>query len=72
MTVKGYGGMQIVVLALKESGADLSKRILDFSFGVAAALDARIECVAPDVFTLNMGDALTLEEKHRLRRQGVM
>ena len=62
----------IVVLSLRETGADLSKRVLDFSFGVAAALDARVDCVADKTFVIHKGPDLTLEERDRLKGQGVL
>ena len=36
----------VVVLALRNTPDQLAKRILDFSFGVSSALDARVEAVA--------------------------
>lgn len=62
----------VVVLSLRVTNADLSKRVLDFSFGVASALDARVECVAEKVFIVARGGELNLEEKHRLHQQGIL
>ena len=36
----------VAVLSLRTTPEELGKRILDFSFGVACALDARVECVS--------------------------
>lgn len=62
----------VVVLALRTTDASLAKRVLDFSFGVASALDAQVDCPSDKVFTIIKGNALTLEEQHRLRQQGVL
>ena len=50
----------------------LSKRILDFSFGVSSALDASVDCVADKVFVISRGAALTDAERMSLRGQGVL
>lgn len=61
----------LVVLSLRRCDATLSKRVLDFSFGVASALEARVECVADKTFVLVKGENLTLDEQHRIRQMGV-
>lgn len=62
----------VVVLAMRETSDSLSKRILDFSFGVASALDASVECPAGKVFAIARGKALTDDEKRSLSAQGVL
>lgn len=62
----------VVVLAMKSTPDDLSKRILDFSFGVASALDANVECPGEKVFAIARGNALTPDEKRQLGVQGVL
>lgn len=62
----------IVVLGMRNTPDDLSKRVLDFSFGVASALDANVECPASKVFAIARGQALTEDEKRSLRLQGVL
>ena len=62
----------VVVLAMRATSDDLSKRVLDFSFGVASALDASVECPAEKVFAIARGTALTDEEKRSLSLQGVL
>lgn len=62
----------VVVLAMRNTPDDLSKRVLDFSFGVASALDASVECPGEKVFAITRGHALTEDEKSRLRVQGVL
>mgnify|MGYP002233388120 CR=1 FL=1 len=62
----------VVVLALRNTPDNLSKRILDFSFGVSSALDASVDCVADKVFVISRGAALTDVERMSLRGQGVL
>lgn len=61
-----------VVLALRNTPDNLSKRILDFSFGVSSALDASVDCVADKVFVISRGAPLTDAERMSLRGQGVL
>jgi cell division inhibitor SepF len=62
----------VVVLVLTSTPGPLSKRILDFAFGVASALDASVDCIADKVFVLSRGMALTDAERMQLRSQGVI
>ena len=62
----------IVVLSLRSTDSALAKRVLDFSFGVASALDARVDCVADKTFIVVQGADLSLEERHRLQKQGIL
>ena len=62
----------VVILSLRETPDQLSKRVLDFSFGVASALDARVECIADKVFSITRGTALTDAERTALRGKGVL
>ncbi len=62
----------VVVIALRNTPDDLSKRILDFSFGVASALDASVECPGEKVFVITRGTALSDKEKEALIKQGVL
>jgi cell division inhibitor SepF len=61
-----------VILALGNTPEPLVKRLLDFSFGVASALDASVDCIANKVFVLTRGGSLTAEEMSSLRNQGVI
>lgn len=61
-----------VVLSLRTTPDQLSKRVLDFSFGVASALDARVECIADKVFSITRETALTDAERTALRNKGVL
>ena len=65
-----YG--DVVVLVMRTTPDDLSKRILDFSFGVASALDASVECPGKKVFAIARGNALSEEELRNLRQQGAL
>lgn len=62
----------VVVLSMRNTPDHLAKRILDFSFGVASALDASVECVGEKVFVILRGSALSEQEKLDLRNQGVL
>ncbi len=62
----------VAVLSLRNTPDALGKRILDFSFGIACALDARVECVSGQVFAITRGVGLTDGESARLRDQGLM
>ena len=62
----------IVVLSLRQTDPALSKRVLDFSFGVASAITAQVDCIAEKTFVILQGRELTLEEKHKLAKQGVL
>lgn len=61
-----------VILSLRKTPDQLSKRVLDFSFGVASALDARVECIADKVFSITRDSALTEAERSALRGKGVL
>lgn len=61
-----------VVLVMTSTPDDLYKRILDFSFGVASALDAHVDNIADKVYVLAVGPALNEEEMQQLRSQGAL
>lgn len=61
-----------VVLVFTSTSESLEKRLLDFSFGVASALDASVDCIASKVFAITVGAALTETEKSNLRTQGIL
>ena len=62
----------VVVLAMRNTPTDLMKRILDFSFGVASALDAAVENPGDKVLAIAQGAGLSEDEKRQLRTQGVL
>lgn len=61
-----------VVMAMADTPEELFKRILDFSFGVASALEAGVDCVEPKVYVIAANPQLTQSEKDRLKAQGVL
>lgn len=62
----------VVILNLKYVNAGLSKRVLDFAFGVVAALGAQITYEAPQVFSILQEGKLTLVERDQLRLKKVL
>ncbi len=63
------GDVAVLVLGTVPEG--LMHRMLDFSFGAASALGASVECVAPKVFVVCRGDALSEAERLNLSTMGV-
>ncbi|MGN0072225.1 MAG: cell division protein SepF [Coriobacteriales bacterium] len=63
---------KIVVLVLKETKPELAKRVLDFSFGVASALNGSVDKAAEKVFIISRSDALSDEESAYLRSMGII
>ena len=61
-----------VVISLRNTPENLFKRILDFSFGVARALDATVDCPGEKVFAITCGAGLSDAEKQALINQGVI
>ncbi|MEG2850944.1 MAG: cell division protein SepF, partial [Raoultibacter sp.] len=61
----------VVVLQLHNTPSQLSKRILDFAFGVSSALEASVDCVADKVFVITRGKEISPDERTKLRNQGV-
>jgi hypothetical protein len=62
----------VVILSLRNTPDNLSKRILDFSFGAASALDASVDSLGDKVFAIMRGEALSAAEKTALKNQGVL
>ncbi|MDR3315676.1 MAG: cell division protein SepF [Coriobacteriales bacterium] len=56
-------GSIIVVLDLRATRPELAKRILDFSFGVASAVDGQVDRFAERVYVFTKGGVLTAEER---------
>ncbi|MBQ6587016.1 MAG: cell division protein SepF [Coriobacteriales bacterium] len=70
---KAFKRTSRVVLSLKEMRPELAKRILDFSFGVASALDGSVEKVADRVFLLShTPGGLTEDELRQLKTAGIV
>ena len=61
----------VAVISLRGTSEALGKRILDFSFGVACALEAQVELVSAQVYAICRGAELSESEKARLREQGL-
>jgi FtsZ-interacting cell division protein YlmF len=63
-----------VVLDLKNTKPELAKRVLDFSFGVASALNGTVDKAADRVFVFaqGAGAGLTQTERDYLFKQGVL
>jgi len=61
-----------VVLDITQVRAELGKRILDFSFGVAAALEAQVESPANRIYAFTKGNGLSKEERELLVARGVL
>ncbi|MBE6470596.1 MAG: cell division protein SepF [Coriobacteriaceae bacterium] len=82
VTPAGYGDVEsiahalkagdVVVLGLSQTPGDLAKRVLDFSFGVASALDATVDCIADKVFVICRGRELDATERASLQSQGII
>ncbi len=62
----------VVILNLKYVNAGLSKRVLDFAFGVVAALEMQITYEAPQVFSITQSGKLTLVERDQLRLKRIL
>lgn len=62
----------VVILNLKYVNAGLSKRVLDFAFGVVAALEMQITYEAPQVFSITQSGKLTLVERDQLRLKHIL
>ena len=60
-----------VVLDLARTRTDVMKRLLDFSFGAASIVNAKVDCIADRVFAITLGGPITESERARLRSQGV-
>ena len=62
-----------VVIALKGSNAELTRRILDFSFGLCCGTGANMKELADRVYAvLPQGTSITPEDTAALRRQGIL
>lgn len=62
----------VVILAMEKCSTALSKRFLDFGFGVASALEGSVEAIADNTFALTVGDGVSANEIQRARREGLL
>ncbi|MDR0888968.1 MAG: cell division protein SepF, partial [Coriobacteriales bacterium] len=69
---KGLRAGKAVILDVRTTNPGLAKRILDFSFGAAAALDARVDGPADRVYAIARDGALTDSELGQLRDRGIL
>lgn len=64
-------GGDVAILSFGAIDRDLMKRILDFSFGAASAMDASVECIANGVFAICRSAPLDDREREDLRNMGI-
>ncbi len=64
-------GGDAAILSFGGTDRDLMKRILDFSFGAASALDASVECIANGVFAICRSVPLDDNEREDLHNMGI-
>ncbi|MBS7407281.1 MAG: cell division protein SepF, partial [Coriobacteriales bacterium] len=57
---------------LKETKPELAKRVLDFSFGVASALNGSVDKAAAKVFIISRDAGRSDEESAYLRDKGII
>jgi cell division inhibitor SepF len=60
-----------VILVLTGTTEALTKRLLDFSFGAACALGAKVECVGAKTFAITIGKELSPSERAELAAKGI-
>jgi len=69
----GYKSAGFVVLSLANVDAALAKRLLDFSFGVASALDGTVSKLNARTFLIARGDiTLSQAELDELKKEGIL
>lgn len=61
----------VAILSFGTIDRGLMKRILDFSFGAASAMDASVECIANGVFAICRSAPLDDREREDLRSMGI-
>lgn len=61
-----------VVLVLTQTRPELAKRILDFSFGAAAALEGQVESIGERIYALTTEHGLTENEIELLQARGIL
>ena len=64
-------GGGVVVLYLAQTPERLQNRVLDFSFGVASALDAHVDSAGSQAYAITCGEPLTSAERASLSSQGI-
>lgn len=61
----------VAILCFANTDRDLMKRILDFSFGAASALDASVESIGNGVFAICRSVGLDDNERNDLKKMGI-
>lgn len=61
----------VAILCFTNTDRDLMKRILDFSFGAASALDASVESIGKGVFAICRSVGLDDNERNDLKKMGI-
>ena len=61
----------VAILCFADTDRDLMKRILDFSFGAASALDASVESIGGGVFAICRSVGLDDNERNDLKKMGI-
>ncbi|MDR3053103.1 MAG: cell division protein SepF [Coriobacteriales bacterium] len=68
----GLKGGDAVVVVLTATRPELAKRILDFVFGAASALDGKVDRLADRVFAITRDAPISKEERELLQTRGVV
>lgn len=61
-----------VILDMRNTDRNLYKRFLDFSFGVASALGAKVDCKDRDMYIFTVGAPFSETEMARVRKEGLL
>lgn len=61
-----------VVIVLSQTRPELAKRILDFSFGAAAALEGQVVSIGERIYALTCDHSLTEAEMELLQARGIL
>lgn len=62
----------VLVLHLQHTSKELSKRILDFSFGASSMVDATVDMLGSKIFVIYQGSKLSNQELAQLKEQGLL
>ena len=62
----------VAVLTLRIANPNILKRVLDFAFGVASALDAKVDALDDKVYVIAVGEGISSSEMASLRSRGVI
>lgn len=62
----------VVLLDLRTTNMQLMTRFLDFSFGAASALGAKVDLLQDKIYVITVGPAITALEIERVRKDGLL